>query len=71
MKKLLLGILLLLVLVVGLFWVTADKDMKRLVSNLPTNAEVLFWSIPERDAAFRAMDRIPILSKANIIEAGG
>ncbi len=44
--------------------------MKALVSSLPTDANVLFWSIPQRDAAFRTMDRIPILAKANIIEAG-
>ena len=70
MKKWLLGILLLLAGAFGLFWVTADKDMKALVSSLPTDANVLFWSIPQRDAAFRTMDRIPILAKANIIEAG-
>jgi CubicO group peptidase (beta-lactamase class C family) len=70
MKKWLLGILLVLAGAVGLFWVTADKDMKALVSSLPTDANVLFWSIPQRDAAFRTMDRIPILAKANIIEAG-
>lgn len=70
MKKWLLGILLLVAIAVGAFWVIADKDMKRLVSNLPTNAEVLFWSIPQRDAAFRAMDRIPVLANANIIDAG-
>lgn len=71
MKKLLLGIVVLLALGAGLFWLTADKDMKRLVSNLPTNAEVLFWTIPQRDAAFRALDRIPALSNARVIEAGG
>ncbi len=70
MKKWLMGILLVLAGAVGLFWVTADKDMKALVSSLPTDANVLFWSIPQRDAAFRTMDRIPILAKANIIEAG-
>jgi CubicO group peptidase (beta-lactamase class C family) len=70
MKKWLLGILLVLAGAAGLFWVTADKDMKALVSSLPTDANVLFWSIPQRDAAFRTMDRIPILAKANIIEAG-
>jgi CubicO group peptidase (beta-lactamase class C family) len=37
---------------------------------MPTDANVLFWSIPQRDAAFRTMDRLPILAKANIIEAG-
>jgi CubicO group peptidase (beta-lactamase class C family) len=70
MKKWILGILLVLAGAAGLFWVTADKDMKALVSSLPTDANVLFWTIPQRDAAFRTMDRIPILAKANIIEAG-
>ena len=70
MKKWILGILLLIAAAAGLFWVSADKDMKALVSNLPTDANVLFWSIPQRDAAFRTMDRIPVLAKANIIEAG-
>ncbi len=70
MKKWILGILLVIAAAVGLFWVTADKDMKALVSNLPTDTNVLFWSIPQRDAAFRTMDRIPVLANANIIEAG-
>ncbi len=70
MKKWILGILLVLAAAAGGFWVSADKDMKRLVSNLPTDTNVLFWSIPQRDAAFRTMDRIPVLAKANIIEAG-
>ena len=70
MKKWILGILLVIAAAAGLFWATADKDMKRLVSNLPTDTNVLFWSIPERDAAFRTMDRVPLLAKVNIIEAG-
>jgi CubicO group peptidase (beta-lactamase class C family) len=70
MMKWILGILLVVAGALGLFWMTADKDMKALVSNLPTDTNVLFWSIPQRDAAFRSLDRIPILAKANIIEAG-
>lgn len=70
MKKWIIGLLVLLAAAGGIFWITADKDMKNLVSNLPTDANVLFWSIPQRDAAFRAMDRIPVLAKANIIDAG-
>jgi CubicO group peptidase (beta-lactamase class C family) len=70
MKKWILGILLVLAGAAGLFWVTADKDTKRFVSNLPTNTDVLFWTIPQRDAAFRMLDRIPVLAKANVIEAG-
>ncbi len=70
MLKWIVGLLLVIAAALGLAWATADKDMKALVSSLPTDANVLFWSIPQRDAAFRTMDRIPILAKANIIEAG-
>jgi len=54
----------------SIFWATADKDMRRLILNLPTNTDVLFWSIPQRDASFRAMDRLTILVKSRIIPAG-
>ena len=70
MRKWIIGILVVLVAAGGIFWATADKDMRRLISNMPTNKDVLFWSIPQRDAAFRAMDRMPILSKFRIISAG-
>ena len=70
MKKWILGILLVIAAAFGLFWVTADKDMKALVSNMPTDTDVLFWSIPQRDAAFRSLDRLPMLANSNIIEAG-
>jgi CubicO group peptidase (beta-lactamase class C family) len=52
-----------------IFWVTADKDMRALILNIPTNRDVLFWSIPQRDATFRALDRIPFISKSRIISA--
>jgi CubicO group peptidase (beta-lactamase class C family) len=70
MLKWLLGIILVIAAALGVVWASADKDMKALVSSMPTDANVLFWTIPQRDAAFRTMDRIPILAKANIIEAG-
>ena len=54
----------------GIFWAMADKDMRGVISNLPTNKDVLFWSIPQRDAAFRAMDRITFLVKSRIVPAG-
>jgi len=69
MRKWIIGILLLLVAAGGIFWATADKDMRGLISNLPTNKDVLFWSIPQRDAAFRVMDRIPFLVKSRVISA--
>ncbi|MEL0168001.1 MAG: serine hydrolase [Pseudomonadaceae bacterium] len=71
MKKGIIAIILLLVLAGGVFWATADKDMRRVVLNLPTSTNVLFWTSDQRDAGFRALDRMPILSKTRVIEAGG
>jgi CubicO group peptidase (beta-lactamase class C family) len=70
MKKWIFGVLLVIASAAGGFWVSADKDMKALISHLPTDANVLFWSVEQRDAAFRTMDRIPILAKANVIAKG-
>ena len=67
MRKWIIGILVVLVAAGGIFWAMADKDIRRLILNIPTNKDVLFWSISQRDAAFRAMDRMPILSKSRII----
>ncbi|SFR42424.1 CubicO group peptidase, beta-lactamase class C family [Marinobacter daqiaonensis] len=70
MKKWIVSVIVLLALALGTFWAMADKDMRRLVLNMPTDTDVLFWSTPQRDAVFRSMDRVPILSKSRIIAAG-
>ena len=70
MRKWSIGIIVALAAAVGIFWMTADKDLRGLIVHLPTNKDVLFWSTPKRDAAFRAMDRIPVLCKSRIISAG-
>lgn len=54
----------------GAFWTSADEDLRGLILHLPTNRDVLFWSIPQRDAVFRAMDRMPILTRARVVAAG-
>ena len=64
------GILVVLVAASGIFWVTADKDIRRLILNKPPNRDVLSWSISERDAAFRTMDRMGVLSKFRGISTG-
>lgn len=71
MKKWGISTLVLLVVAFGVFWMTADKDLRRLAFNFPTDKDVLFWSIPQRDATFRAMDRAPILTDSRVIAAGG
>jgi CubicO group peptidase (beta-lactamase class C family) len=70
MRKWIIGILVVLAAAGAIFLATADKDIRGLIANMPTDKNVLFWSIPQRDAAFRAMDRIPLLSKSRIISAG-
>jgi CubicO group peptidase (beta-lactamase class C family) len=70
MKKWIIGLLVIVVAAAGIGWFSMDKDMRNLASNLPTDRNVLFWSIPQRDAAFRTMDRLPVLAKSNIIDAG-
>ncbi len=52
-------------------WFSLDKETRGLLATLPTNRDVLFWSVPQRDAAFRALDRLPLLAKARAVPAGG
>lgn len=53
----------------GAGWFYAqDKETRGLLLAMPTNADVLSWSLSQRDAAFRAMDRLPLLAKARTIE---
>lgn len=59
-----------LAVLLGLAYLGADRDTRRLLANLPTDRDVLFWSIPQRDAAFRAMDWIPVLARWHVIAAG-
>lgn len=70
MGKWLSGILAALIAAAAIGYLSADKDTQRLIANLPVDRDVLFWSIPQRDAAFRAMDRLPVLAKSNVIKNG-
>lgn len=52
-------------------WLSLDKETRGLLATLPTNRDLLFWSQPQRDAAFRALDRLPLLAKSHVVPAGG
>lgn len=53
------------------WYASLDKETRGLLAAMPTDANVLSWSLKQRDAAFRAMDRIPILAQANTIAPSG
>jgi len=59
-----------LVVVGAAFWYRGlDAETRGLLAALPTNADVLSWRDAQRHAAFRAMDRLPLLAKASVITA--
>ncbi len=59
-----LGALAAVALAAGVGYATLDKETRGLIAHLPTNADVLSWRQDQRDAAFRALDRLPFLAKA-------
>lgn len=52
-------------------WFSLDKETRGLLATFPTNRDLLFWSEPQRDAAFRALDRIPLLARSHMVPASG
>ena len=70
MWKWIVGILVVVVTGLGFAYFTADKGVRNLLANLPTDRNVLFWTVPQRDAAFRSLDAVAVLAEANVIDAG-
>ena len=70
-RKIALGTLAVVVLAAMAGWSGLDKETRGLLATVPTNRDLLFWNQPQRDAAFRALDRLPVLAKARVIAAGG
>jgi CubicO group peptidase (beta-lactamase class C family) len=70
MKKWIIGLLALLLVAGGVTWFLLPKDTRDLLAHMPTDRNVLFWSVEQRDAAFRAMDALPVLAEARVIESG-
>jgi len=57
-------------LIAALGWGLIGSDWRRLLLNLPTDANVLFWSQGQRDAGFRMMDQVGMLIESREIPAG-
>lgn len=70
-RKIVLSLLAAVVLVGGAVWFSLDKETRGLLAALPTNRDLLFWSQRQRDAAFRALDRLAVLAKARAVPASG
>ena len=69
-RRIALGLFGALVVAGTAFWFSLDKETRGLLATLPTNRDLLFWSVPQRDAAFRALDRIPLLARSHVAQPG-
>ena len=59
-----------LVVAGGAGWLSLDKETRGFLAAFPTNRDVLFWQESQRDAAFRALDRLPLLARHRVVPAG-
>jgi len=60
-----------LLVAAGAGWVLAGPEWRALLAHQPYSRDILFWTQAQRDAGFRMIDRIPFVSEAHTIEAGG
>ena len=51
----------------GIWYNSLDKETRGILAAMPTSTDVLQWSQDQRDTAFRAMDRIPLLAESSNI----
>lgn len=70
LKKIALGALMVLAVAGTAGWFSLDKETRGLLATLPTNRDLLFWSQSQRDAAFRALDRLSVLARSRVVAAG-
>ena len=63
-RSIVLGVLAALLAAGGGWYVSLDKESRALLANMPTTPDVLSWKQAQRDIAFRALDRLPVLAKS-------
>lgn len=70
MGKWIVGILAVVAVAITTTALSVDKHVLYHLTHQPTDTDVLFWSIPKRDGAFRALDWFPFIAPSNVIAAG-
>ena len=70
-RKIALGLLAVVIVAAAAGWFSLDKETRALLAMTPTNKDLLFWNQAQRDAAFRALDRLPVLQKSHVVAASG
>ena len=52
------------ILLAGAGWYASlDPETRAIMADMPTDPDVLSWPLAQRDTAFRALDRLPLLAK--------
>ena len=68
-RSIALGVLALIAVAGGGWYASRDKETRDLLAHMPTDRDVLMWKQDQRDAAFRALDRLPLLADARSFAA--
>lgn len=70
MGKWIVGILIGVGIALGALWLGIDKHVRYLLTHPPTDTDVLFWTVPQRDGAFRSMDWFSFMAQSRPIPSG-
>ncbi len=51
-------------------WLSLDRDLRSLILTGPSDTEILFWTDGQRDAGFRALDKLGWVVESRVIARG-
>ena len=70
MGKWILGTLAVIGIGLAVIGLSVDKHVRHLLTNPPQDTDVLFWTLEQRDGAFRTMDWFSFMAESRVIAAG-
>ena len=65
--KIALGAIGLLALAATAGWFALDKEVRGVLAHPPLSTDIFAWSEPQRDAGFRALDRLSLVAKSRVV----